>query len=841
MTAWSAAHPAVAIAGAAAVLVLSLVSISRMRLAPSLHAMLGEGTPSAAALARITEDYRTLDELYVLASLPPGADADAAPLIGFACRLDEAIARSPAAAGMVSHVRWHADPEPARFVRELVLPHGAYYLDEPAWVEFLDRLTPEGMRRQLARDEALVAAPGPAAAALAGRLVRDPLRLLELVTESSDITGIAPDGEPAHSAERSADGRTLLIRIGGRRPVGDLDFAARFCDTVIHCAADAAPGELTVELAGGYAIATRTSRAIRADSIASTLASVGLLHLIFGVLYRRFAAPLMILGVAALGIVAGFGVHALAAPTITPLTAVIAAMLAGLGVDYGIHFLSHYQSHRASGRPPGEAAAASAAHLGLPIVTNCLTSIFGFASLWFSGVAMLSDFALLGTLGLLGSLAAAFLVLPALLVLADRGAGRGRAGAVAPPRFGAIARPAARRPGLCIAAALALLTTAATGAALNGFVPRLEADLTVMHPRPNRPLELTNTLSARFAGFGETIPIEITATPEQLTAVAHRAARALDTPSARAAGVVGTIGLNTLLPDPDAAEARRRALESLNPDAVVATFDGAINASIFDPGAFGEYRELLRTLVSAPPPSMSGILAYPSIASRVFPAEADGPPGRTLLAVRLDAPLTDRARRDAVIIGLRETLASVPEATLTGMSVVGHDLERATRADLARSVAISVLLVVLLLALVFRRPGDVALALVPLVFALLCTVAFMAASGARLNPINAVALPLLDGIAVDAGVFLVAASRLGTRGRRALAEQFRTTGPAVLAAAATTVAGFGALVFTRTPAVQSLGLAASLGILAAFVGSLFLLMPLLLLREHDDYSRGVRG
>ncbi len=36
---------------------------------------------------------------------------------------------------------------------------------------------------------------------------------------------------------------------------------------------------------------------------------------------------------------------------------------------------------------------------------------------------------------------------------------------------------------------------------------------------------------------------------------------------------------------------------------------------------------------------------------------------------------------------------------------------------------------------------------------------FMIAADQRFNPINSVAVPLLDGIAVDAGVFLVAAAR----------------------------------------------------------------------------------
>jgi predicted RND superfamily exporter protein len=53
----------------------------------------------------------------------------------------------------------------------------------------------------------------------------------------------------------------------------------------------------------------------------------------------------------------------------------------------------------------------------------------------------------------------------------------------------------------------------------------------------------------------------------------------------------------------------------------------------------------------------------------------------------------------------------------------------------------------------------VLMALVPLIFAGLTTVGFMIAMDIRFNPINSIAIPLLDGIAVDAGVFLVSVVR----------------------------------------------------------------------------------
>jgi predicted RND superfamily exporter protein len=220
----------------------------------------------------------------------------------------------------------------------------------------------------------------------------------------------------------------------------------------------------------------------------------------------------------------------------------------------------------------------------------------------------------------------------------------------------------------------------------------------------------------------------------------------------------------------------------------------------------------------------------PTVAERVLAAGAasEGQNGeRALLVAALEAPLNERRVRDRAVEGMRGALSGVPGATLTGMSAVAYDLEQATRADLRRSAVISLTLVVSWLMLVFRRPGDVALALIPLFFAIVLTLGVVAWGGLRINAINGVALPLLHGIAVDAGVFLVAAARMRRHGR----EGLRSTVQAVLAASTTTIAGFSALCVTSTPAIRSLGMLASVGVIGSLCGAVLLLLPVLLLRS----------
>ncbi|MEX2218592.1 MAG: MMPL family transporter, partial [Phycisphaerales bacterium] len=633
--------------------------------------------------------------------------------------------------------------------------------------------------------------------------------------------------------EFSRDGRALLLRIAATFSSSDLERAACLYDATRSLASEAGPGGLSVRIGGPHAIASVSSRTIRADAIRSTLLSVGAVLVLFAVFDRRWAQSLLVGATAGVGMLAGFGAFAAVSPVISPLAAVVAAMLAGLGVDYGIHLVSRYESLRESGLDPRESASGAVRHVALPVTTNCATSIFGFASLWFARVPMLSDFARLSALGLAGCLLCTFTLLPALLVITDRRP----AGRAAPARFAFVAGALARRPRRLALGSLGLLGALVALAAVQGGVPRLESDLTVLHPRPNPALEATDEVLARFAGSGEVIPVLIRAPAADLLPAAIDAVASLSGGACREAGVADVLGLHSLLPDPRTAPAVREVLAGVDLDAALRAFDRALEESPFEPAAYRGYRDLLADILRPdPPPGMAELLRHPGVAERLFPRSGAAAPTETVLLVRLGRALREREARTAVVGAMRAALGDHPGATIAALAAVSEELEAATRWDLPLAVLVSTALVLAWLAVVFRRAADVALALTPLVFATVATVAFLTASGQRLNPVSCIAIPLLVGIAVDSGVFLVSASR-GVRGAGELARELRPTVHAVLLTSATTVTGFAALGAVHTPAIRSLGASAAFGVGVALVGALGLLVPLLLARA----ARGARG
>ena len=820
-----ARHPVATLAAAAVIVGLAIFSITRMEVASSLTAMFGTEGPASRAMVRIAEDYHASDELLLLVTAGATDDPHRA-LADFAARLDHAIEADPHARSLVSQVRWRIDEAWADFVRDVLVPAAPYYLSDEGFETLLERLTLDGMRGQLRRNEALLATPGPAASEIAREVLKDPLRIAELVdAERLGAADVPTDGfEPGQPPPLllSDDGRTLLIRVAGVQQVDDLDFSRELTRRIDALATGVNQDGFDIQLAGGYAIAATTSQGVRADMIRSMVVAMICVHLLFICLYRRLLAPVLVAVTAGAGIVTGFGIHGMGGLSLTPLSAAIGAMLAGLGIDYGIHLLSHYQVERSRALNCSDAIRASVRRVGAPMLASALTTAIGFGTMSLAGVAMLRSFSVIGVVSLIGCLLAVVTVMPALLRLVDRDINLD----LRPPRFHAVADFIRRRRRVCLTiGAVGVLAQAACLAA-SGAQLTMETDLSVMHPRPNPPLEATEQLGQRFGRLGETLPVEIRAqTAEDMLTATHAAARALGAPDARSVGVVGAIGVHSLLPDPTSAQARQQRLARLDPEQVTADFHAAVEDSAFRPDAFGDYADGLARAITSTPPGLADLHAYPAITRQFLPTHNDTVlANRSLLAVRLRDPLSNRAQRDEVVEGIRAALAPVPEATLSGVTAVAYDLERATRGDLPRLILLTVTLILACLCFILRRPVLVALALIPMLSGALLTITVVSVTGMRINALNGAALPLMLGITVDAGVFLVAYAR----GRSGRDFDAGASVQAVITASATTLLGFGAVCISSTPAIRSLGILACLGIAGSLWGTLLLLVPMLL-------------
>jgi predicted RND superfamily exporter protein len=151
-----------------------------------------------------------------------------------------------------------------------------------------------------------------------------------------------------------------------------------------------------------------------------------------------------------------------------------------------------------------------------------------------------------------------------------------------------------------------------------------------------------------------------------------------------------------------------------------------------------------------------------------------------------------------------------PAAVFTGYSRLETNLRDSLRHDLPRIGLVAAMLVVLALAVALRRTRDVVIAALVVVGEVAAVLMLFRLFDIPLHAYSALVLPVLLGITVDEGMFLL--HRAGTTaGPEAIATTLRDEGSPIAATALTTAAGFGALAFSDFDGLRDLGLAGALG------------------------------
>ncbi len=226
---------------------------------------------------------------------------------------------------------------------------------------------------------------------------------------------------------------------------------------------------------------------------------------------------------------------------------------------------------------------------------------------------------------------------------------------------------------------------------------------------------------------------------------------------------------------------------------------------------FPERMERLKRALAAEPVALGDLPR--SLVSRLRAAD-----GSERIQVFPREDLTDAEALARFVADVRSV-----EPRATGLPVSVVEFGRYTAASLREAFLGALAAIALLLFALWRRPGDVALALAPVTAAALLTVGSMAALGRPFNFANVIVLPLLLGVGVDSGIHLVRRAR---RSPGAVLGD-TATARAVLYSSITTLVSFGSLALARHRGVASLGVLLVVGMLWTLACNLVMLPALL--------------
>jgi uncharacterized protein len=183
------------------------------------------------------------------------------------------------------------------------------------------------------------------------------------------------------------------------------------------------PRGVSATVAGLPVLAAEANANVSADwrrllTLAVGLLAVGLVLLLLLRRPERALVPLVPIALAS-----GWSALVLFAVRVplNPMSVTLGALVIAISTEFSVLLAERYRQERAAGLGPDAALERTYRSTGAAVLASGATAIAGFAVLVFSDIRMLRDFGFVTVIDLSVSLVGVMLVLPAVLVLAERG------------------------------------------------------------------------------------------------------------------------------------------------------------------------------------------------------------------------------------------------------------------------------------------------------------------------------------------------------------------------------------------------------------------------------------
>jgi hopanoid biosynthesis associated RND transporter like protein HpnN len=575
-------------------------------------------------------------------------------------------------------------------------------------------------------------------------------------------------------------------------------------------------------------------------------AMVGGVLLILWLALRSFKVILAILLTLVAGLVVTMAIGLLAVGVFNIISIAFIALFVGLGVDFGIQFCVRYRSERYHQPDLAKALCHTGRSVGVPLALAAAATAAGFLSFLPTEYTGVAELGFVAGAGMIVAFATSITLLPALLMVMKP---RGEEEDVGFSSLAGLDIYMARHRRIvlrtaALAGVAALMLTALLRFDSNPLdlrSPKVESVSTLFDLMKN-PITSPNTIDVPAPSAKDADALAARLSRLSLVAQALTLSSFIPEDQDRKLAIINDANAlldPTLNPfdvkpppgDAELAQSFRAAATALNAAAAKAAgkpaddarrlaaalqtlADGpaqnrALATEAFVPGL----KTLLKQLSDSLTPQKVSLATMPTDMKREWIA----PDGTARVQVFPKDTSNDPAALSAFS---DQVLGAAPDATGAPISI--RESGRTIVGAFVEAGVLSFIAIIILLALVLKRVGDVARTLVPLVLAGLLTLATCVVLHMKLNFANIIALPLLLGIGVAFNIYFVVAWRAG-------AKDFLQSSltRAVIFSALTTATGFGTLWLSKHPGTASMGELLMISLAWTLVTTLFVSPALL--------------
>ncbi|MBI5970692.1 MAG: MMPL family transporter [Deltaproteobacteria bacterium] len=700
------------------------------------------------------------------------------------------------------------------------------FLDDRGRTELKKRLTPKGVEAAVRgnKEEISSLLGSPVASEL---IQKDPLNIRSIVVSAFSRTKGQGNANTL-GYYISKDNGLALIFVKPSGKGRDLKFVKEFSlwldDTVKETLKDYRAGaDIEVGMAGSFAFAMEANAKILREVVINALVSCVLVLLIFKFIFKKRLAVVALTATSlTIALAWTLGAAYLIYGSLNMVSSIVTAMLMGLGIDYIIHIYARLEAE-ASRCGLEDALKITFAKTAPGVVVGALTTAAAFFCITVTSFKGLHSLGIVAGIGVIACLLTALLFMTSAIAALEgfkKNLVLGEKKRVMKAGFAAAA--VKNHPGAIIAAFALILIISIAGFTGIRFDNDPEAIGLKDSPAVKTDIEISK-------GFGQKRnPVLVTVFVEGVEGTDGEDALLLRMDKlsgyikqSKADGVIADAAtVAAFVPELQSQKQALAAIARIRAEINWAEIKSVFKRSLEENGflykrEYDAYLDGLRSALSIKSPiglkdleAAGGKRAKyfyngekMKLAAYVFPKEGKW-------------RLSDLNRvRDGV-------LALGDGFSFTGAPVMFETLKTAIIKESAIATVISSVLIFFILLMQFRTIARVLLTLVPLAAGFIITLGVMGLTGLNFNFINIGAVPLLLGIGVDYGVYVMQ-DHLENKGPSH--EAALRVGGAVALCALTTIAGFGSLVTFAFKGISTLGVVISIGVTACLFSSLLLL------------------